>query len=241
MAVGDPTTPQTLYFGYPNCFTVWDPSPFNPPLLTGQRWTTSPNATFNDTTCNSIALPARLSMMAHSAPLDIKFFYPPSANSCITSNEPNEWGSFPCSWNGTALVSFHGSWDRTPPTGYKVVSIPWTQAPSTSTQNTSSFGPIANWHSQSGYQDLLYTAQVESGGSNNCPTGCTRPVGLAFDKWGRLYISSDSSGEIFRVRWINASSNGTNGTGGVNTSSGNKNSLSAFVLAFAFLVSMTWH
>src|SRR5271170_3315209 len=76
IVVGDPTSPQTQDYGYPNCFTVWDPSPFNPPLLTGERWTQSPNSTFNDTTCNKIALPARLSFMAHSAPLDIKFWYP---------------------------------------------------------------------------------------------------------------------------------------------------------------------
>ena len=32
-----------------------------------------------------------------------------------------------------------------------------------------------------------------------------RPVGLAFDAWGRLYVSADASGEIFRVRYANFS------------------------------------
>jgi glucose/arabinose dehydrogenase len=163
IVVGDPTNPKTLYFGYPNCFTVWDTEPFSPSLTTGQQWTPSPNATFNDTTCNSNDAKARLAFQAHSAPLDIKFFYRSSV-SCSNSSSPNSWGSFPCSWNGSALVSFHGSWDRTPPTGYKVVYIPW---------NIENNEPVAASDSKTGYQNLLYTEQVE-GGDNNCPNGCMR-------------------------------------------------------------------
>ena len=161
--VGDPTNPQTIYFGYPNCFTVWDPTPFIPPLSTGDRWTQSPNTTFNDTTCNTKAMHARLSFMAHSAPLDIKFFYP-AEQSCSNSSGVTKWGSFPCSWNGSALVSFHGSWDRDPPTGYKVVHIPW---------SSNLTEPASPSDSQNGYQNLLFTQAVEDG-PNNCPNGCTR-------------------------------------------------------------------
>ena len=96
--------------------------------------------------------------------------------------------------------------------------------------------------------------QVESGGPNSCPEGCTRPVGLAFDSWGRLYVSSDSSGEIFRIRYVNAdetstasstsASATTSPTGSslpVLTSLGSKNSLSTFVLAVALvLISIAW-
>jgi hypothetical protein len=32
-----------------------------------------------------------------------------------------------------------------------------------------------------------------------CPTGCFRPVGLAFDGQGRLFMSSDSTGEIYVI------------------------------------------
>ena len=55
-----------------------------------------------------------------------------------------------------------------------------------------------------------------------------RPVGLAFDARGRLYVSSDASGEIFRVRYTNGSSNSTTNS----TSSGSRDSLSAFLFAF---------
>jgi len=154
-------SPQALYFGYPNCFTVWDPESFSPQLSTGDRWTPSPNSTFNDTTCNTGSRKARLSFQAHSAPLDIKFFYPTTL-SCSDSSTANEWGSFPCSWNGSAFVSFHGSWDRTPPTGYKVVYIPW---------NVSE--PAASRNSNTGYGNLLFMQVVENG-DNGCPEGCMR-------------------------------------------------------------------
>lgn len=59
-----------------------------------------------------------------------------------------------------------------------------------------------------------------------------RPVGLAFDAWGRLYVSSDATGEIFRVRYINMSS----ATGSGSVSSGSRNSLTAFAFAFLFVL-----
>jgi glucose/arabinose dehydrogenase len=165
--VGDPRSPQTWDFGYPNCFTVWDPSPFSPPLITGERWTMNPNSSFNDSTCNSLDQRARLTFQAHSAPLDVKFFYP-NSTTCSNSSGANAWGSFPCSWNGTAMVSFHGSWDRSPPTGYKVVYIPWA---------SNRTAPAAANDSRTGYENLLYTQAVENG-PNNCPNGCVRSVFL---------------------------------------------------------------
>jgi glucose/arabinose dehydrogenase len=51
-----------------------------------------------------------VSMQAHSAPLDIKF-YP--------------GGSFPAEMVGDAIISFHGSWNRNTATGYKVVRVPF--------------------------------------------------------------------------------------------------------------------
>jgi len=43
------------------------------------------------------------------------------------------------------------------------------------------------------------TAQIpvmENQNTRSCPNSCFRPVGLSFDKKGRLYVSSDTSGEI---------------------------------------------
>lgn len=35
--------------------------------------------------------------------------------------------------------------------------------------------------------------------NSRCPNGCFRPVGLAWDPKGRLFMTSDRSGEIFVV------------------------------------------
>jgi hypothetical protein len=64
-----------------------------------------------------------------------------------------------------------------------------------------------------------------------CPSGCFRPVGLAWDSQGRLYMSSDSTGEIYVVTktdgsGINDVSRATTG-GGSTTPSGSAPSPSA--------------
>jgi hypothetical protein len=40
---------------------------------------------------------------------------------------------------------------------------------------------------------------MENSNTGACPNSCFRPVGLDFDKKGRLYMSSDSSGEIYVI------------------------------------------
>ena len=46
--------------------------------------------------------------------------------------------------------------------------------------------------------------------NSQCPEGCFRPAGLAFDSKGRLFVASDASGEIYVVAKV-ATSNGTSG------------------------------
>ena len=33
--------------------------------------------------------------------------------------------------------------------------------------------------------------------NSRCPSGCFRPTGLTFDKSGRLFMTSDSTGELY--------------------------------------------
>ena len=50
-------------------------------------------------------------MQAHSAPLGLTFY---------------DGEQFPVEYRGDLLIAFHGSWNRTMPTGYKVVRVPLT-------------------------------------------------------------------------------------------------------------------
>ena len=88
-----------------------------------------------------------------------------------------------------SIVSFHGSWDRQPPTGYKVVAAPGSVA------SSGAWSPTAPLTSRTGFTDLLWNSDT-----TRCPTSCFRPVGLVFAAAGSLYVSSDASGEIFLVR-----------------------------------------
>lgn len=58
--------------------------------------------------------------------------------------------------------------------------------------------------------DVLTTPDL-----GNCPDECFRPVGLAWDSEGRLWVSSDTTGEIFILRKTGSSGGGDgSGNGG---------------------------
>ncbi|KAM5358919.1 hypothetical protein ACJA88_015259 [Fusarium oxysporum] len=86
--------------------------------------------------------------------------------------------------NGTrAYISFHGSWNRNPPVGYEVSYVDFENGlPAVSSRSTNAATPI------------IYNEDV-----SNCPDDCFRPVGLAWDLEGRLWFSSDKTGEIFML------------------------------------------
>ncbi|EMD91386.1 hypothetical protein COCC4DRAFT_161655 [Bipolaris maydis ATCC 48331] len=87
--------------------------------------------------------------------------------------------------NGTAAwVTMHGSWNREDPAGYKLTLVPFNGAGS----------PVAPSNSTTAAIDVVSNPDLSA-----CPRSCFRPVGLAWDAKGRLYMSSDSTGEIFVV------------------------------------------
>ena len=73
--------------------------------------------------------------------------------------------------------------NRKSPAGYRIGYIPFYKASGT---------PIPTSTSQSAVKVVLQNAD-----NNKCPSKCFRPVGIAFDKYGRLFFSSDASGEIY--------------------------------------------
>ncbi|TVY15574.1 L-sorbosone dehydrogenase [Lachnellula arida] len=84
--------------------------------------------------------------------------------------------------NGTeAYISLHGSWDRDNPTGYKVSSIAFSNG-----------SPVAASDSTDALTDIMTNYD-----NSKCPDNCFRPAGLALDSLGRLFMSSDATGEIY--------------------------------------------
>jgi len=54
--------------------------------------------------------------------------------------------------------------------------------------------PVAPANSTTSYTDV-----VSNPDGSECPDECFRPVGIAWDSQGRLFFSSDSTGEIYVV------------------------------------------
>ncbi|KAG4430398.1 hypothetical protein IFR05_014118 [Cadophora sp. M221] len=168
------TEDQGGNYGYPYCFALWDTSvPNNDGLSVGSQFSADQTATSNDSFCREDRVAPRLTFQAHMAPLDI-IFLP----------------------NGTeAFISFHGSWDRSAPVGYKISSIDF-----------ASGSPVAAADSRTATTDIMSNPDLSA-----CPRGCFRPVGLAMDTLGRMFMTSDSTGEI----WVLAKgSSGTSTSGG---------------------------
>lgn len=173
--LGTISAPSGRNYGYPYCFAAWNVSTIPDSNLTvGQQFATgTPNSTINDTYCADQEAP-RLTFQAHMAPLDILF-----------NNSGTE-----------AWVSFHGSWDRTNPVGYKVSVLQFANGE-----------PVAPSNSTTSLTDVFVNAD-----NSRCTDQCFRPVGLALDTQGRLFVSSDLTGEVYVIEREGTASGGTPGT-----------------------------
>jgi glucose/arabinose dehydrogenase len=83
-----------------------------------------------------------------------------------------------------AWITFHGSWNSPDPVGYKLSLVNFTNAGEPVDHRTSK------------------TAAIDVFGNANdsvCPGDCFRPVAMAIDSQGRIFLSSDSTGEIYLV------------------------------------------
>jgi glucose/arabinose dehydrogenase len=84
--------------------------------------------------------------------------------------------ALPQSYRGGAFVGEHGSWNRTPLNGYKVVYVPFSE----------------------GKPDGM-AQDVVTGFLNSDNQARGRPVGLAVDKTGALLIADDVGNTVWRV------------------------------------------
>ena len=105
--------------------------------------------------------PATFEMPAHTAPLGLGFY----------TGE-----MFPEEYRGDLFIAFHGSWNRSVPTGYKVVRVRFRAG-----------RPVA----LEDFVDVWFKGGRVS----------HRPVDVATGPDGALYISDDSGGTIFRLTY----------------------------------------
>jgi len=132
------------HYGWPFCY---GDQVYDPSL--GQR-----DQAFCDTTIAPV-----YKIQAHSAPLGLTFIDSPI---------------FPESWQGDLLVSYHGSWNRSTPVGYKVVHMNVEEGRITSEE------------------DFL-------SGFLQGSTALGRPVDMEFGSSGELYLSDDKSGAVYLI------------------------------------------
>jgi glucose/arabinose dehydrogenase len=109
--------------------------------------------------CDGVAAPA-VEMQAHSAPLGLTFY---------------SGDRFPEEYRGDLFVAFHGSWNRTTPTGYKVVRIPIDGG-------------------KAGVAQDFAVGWLHGDGSQ-----WGRPVDVITGPEGSLFVSDDGGGAIYRV------------------------------------------
>jgi glucose/arabinose dehydrogenase len=136
---------ENMHYGWPYCY--------------GQRIYDSQFGRQTPEFCQS-TVPPIFEMQAHSAPLGLAFV---------------ESDQFPADWQGDLLVAFHGSWNRSVPTGYKVVKLD------------------VEGETITGQTDVVagFLQGRQSFG---------RPVDVTFDAAGHLYISDDKAGTVYLLR-----------------------------------------
>jgi len=107
------------------------------------------------------AIPPDYALSSHVAPLGLAF---------------NTGTGLPPAYRGGAFVGEHGSWDRSPLNGYKVVFI-----------------PFANGRPSGMAQDVV------TGFLNSANHARGRPVGVAIDHTGALLVADDLGDRVWRV------------------------------------------
>jgi glucose/arabinose dehydrogenase len=105
----------------------------------------------------STATPADVGLQAHTAPLGLTF---------TRGSAAPDLG---------AVIALHGSWNRSVPTGYKLIHFPWTDGP--------------------GEQRDLVTGWLDE--STGRAWG--RPVDVAIDADGSLVVSDDAANALYRL------------------------------------------
>lgn len=108
-------------------------------------------------------------LQAHSAPLGLTF---------LVNDNLEQRTTFPLEiFNDDLFVAYHGSWNRSIPTGYKIVRV------DTSITQSTEINFITGW--------LTKSAQAWG-----------RPVDVKFDPLGNMFITDDLANAIYKVEYL---------------------------------------
>jgi len=155
--LGDDVQPEELnhivrgkQYGWPHVFGKGDLNPQSTPPggITKEAW-------------RARSEPMVLGYTAHAAPMQMVFY---------------RGGSFPAEYVGDAFVTFRGSWNRKPASGYEIVRVRFENGTAKSIEP-------------------FLTGFLSDGGR----THFARPMGLAVAKDGSLLMADDANGVIYRV------------------------------------------
>lgn len=122
------------------------------------------NTYFRNPCMEPFEVPSFIDIPAHSAPLGLAFV-------------PQDAAGWPDEYRGNLLVAYHGSWNRSVPTGYKVVRYVFDKNGSVHT--TQDF--ITGWLTPSG--------------------ALGRPVDILIQPNGTMYLSDDKAGVIYQIQY----------------------------------------
>ena len=155
--LGDDVPPEELNrliqgkdYGWPRCYGAQRPDPTRD----------KPEGMTREEFCAKTE-PAAVTFQAHSSPIGFLFY---------TGSQ------FPAEYRNNAFVAMHGSWNRNPPSGFKVMRVEFDNGKPTRVE------------------DFLTGFAIEDGAAQ-----FGRPAGLAVARDGALLISDDSNGVIYRV------------------------------------------
>jgi glucose/arabinose dehydrogenase len=133
------------FYGWPDCM-----------MVAGEP---KPDTRFDrKASCEGVTRPTR-EIQAHSAPIGIAFY---------------TGAQFPAEYRGSAFVAYRGSWNRTIPTGYKVVVVRFRDGKPVSVED-------------------FVTGWLEGASSWG------RPVDVITGRDGALYVSDQGAGRIYRI------------------------------------------
>jgi glucose/arabinose dehydrogenase len=125
---------------------------------------TTPNPEFGDPSKCTQAVPAEVALPAHSAALGLTF---------------GDQFNAPQQYKDSIYIAYHGSWNRSVKTGYKVVRVPFVNG-------------------QAGQPEDFASGWLP-GSANDPGQVWGRPVGVTIGGDGAMYVTDDSTGTVYRI------------------------------------------